>query len=226
MGGCALNCSANPIAYEFFDNVWLMPNPGDAGSAVGAVLAKNPQWRIEKFTPYLGYDMGYRSSNEEIVDHLLKNQLCGLARGPAEYGPRALGNRSLIADPRGPEIKDRVNEIKHRERFRPFAPAILAEHASEYFNIPNDRSSDFMQMIYRCKKPDLFPGIVHIDRTSRVQTVQKDSGEFRKLLEIWFERTGCPMLLNTSLNIKGEPMVNDHSDVIRWKYKYGLPIFT
>jgi len=225
MGGCALNCSANSKAYTFFDNVWIMPNPGDAGSAIGAVLADCPSWRIEKFNPYIGYNLGYNVSNNDIVDYLDKNKICGLARGPAEFGPRALGNRSLIADPRGFDIKDRVNEIKHREQFRPFAPAILAELASDYFDIPSDRSSDFMQFVYRCRRPELFPAIVHIDGTSRIQTVQKDSGEFRKLLELWYERTGCPMLLNTSLNIKGQPMVNNHADVKNWEQSYGLPVF-
>jgi carbamoyltransferase len=226
MGGCALNCSANPLAYRFFDNVWIMPNPGDAGSAIGSVLAWKPKWRIEKFGPYLGFDLGYKTSNNDIVDYLEKNQICGLARGPAEFGPRALGNRSLIADPRGSDVKQRVNDIKHREQFRPFAPAILAELASDYFDIPRGRSSDFMQFVYRCKRPDIFPAIVHVDGTSRIQTVQKDSGPFRELLEQWYERTGCPMLLNTSLNIKGEPMLNDYADVKNWQQKYGLPIFT
>jgi carbamoyltransferase len=225
MGGCALNCSANPLAYGFFDDVWIMPNPGDAGSAIGSVLAKYPDWRIEHFTPYLGFDLGYRSTNEEIVAYLEKNQVCGLARGPAEFGPRALGNRSLIADPRGHDIKERVNDIKHREQFRPFAPAVLAELASDYFDIPSGRSSDYMQMVYRCKYPDLFPAVVHVDSTSRIQTVPKDGSPFRKLLEQWYQRTGCPMLLNTSLNIKGEPMVNDRKDIRKWSKTYGLPIF-
>jgi carbamoyltransferase len=226
MGGCALNCSANSKAYKFFDQVWIMPNPGDAGSAVGSVLAWKPEWRIEKFSPYLGFDLGYRTSNEEIVAYLEQNQICGLARGPAEFGPRALGNRSLIADPRGQDIKEEVNYIKHREQFRPFAPAVLAELASDYFDIPRGRNSDYMQMVYRCKRPDLFPAIVHVDGTSRIQTVQRDGSQFRKLLELWHERTGCPMLLNTSLNIKGQPIVNDHVDVLNWRQRYGLPIFT
>jgi len=225
MGGCALNCSANPLAYKFFDNVWIMPNPGDAGSAIGCVLAAHPDWRIEKFNPFLGYDLGYHDSNEKIVDYLEKNQICGLARGPAEFGPRALGNRSLIADPRGKDIKDRVNDIKHREQFRPFAPAILAELASNYFDIPDNRNSDYMQMVYRCRHPDLFPAVIHVDGTSRIQTVQKDGSEFRRLLELWYDRTGCPMLLNTSLNIKGQPMINDHADIKNWEQSYGLPVF-
>lgn len=225
MGGCALNCVANSIAYKYYNNVYIMPNPGDAGSAVGAVLAQHPSWRqLQPFNPFLGYDMGYHTNNEKIVDYLVENKICGLARGPAEYGPRALGNRSLIADPRGNDIKDQVNEIKRRQKFRPFAPAILAEISSEYFDIPGG-SSPYMQVVARCRNPELFPAIVHYDGTSRVQTVEKDGSPFRQLLELWYERTGCPMLLNTSLNIKGEPMVNNQTDAERWSQKYGLPVF-
>lgn len=227
MGGCALNCVANPIAYNYYKNVYIMPNPGDAGSAIGAVLAHNPSWRHyqqQPFNPYLGYDMGYHTSNEEIVDYLVEHKICGLARGPAEFGPRALGNRSLIADPRGHDIKDKVNEIKRRQKFRPFAPAILAELSHHYFDIPGG-SSPYMQMVSHCRHPELFPAIVHADGSSRVQTVEADGSPFRKLLEVWFERTGCPMLLNTSLNIKGQPMVNNHRDAAKFSETYGLPVF-
>lgn len=224
MGGCALNCVANVNAYRYFSNVWIMPNPGDAGSAVGAVLAKW-QTKIDWPGAYLGYDMGYRDSNEQIVDHLIEHKICGLARGPAEYGPRALGNRSLLGDPRGPEVKPRMNVIKKREEFRPFAPAVLAEHAHLIFAMPCDHTP-YMQYAVECYKPELYPGIVHYDGTSRVQTVtKKDNPEFRKLLELWFERTGCPMLVNTSLNIKGEPIVNTHEDADRWEQRYGITIF-
>lgn len=225
MGGCALNCVANRRAYDYYDDVWIMPAPGDNGSSIGAFLALHRQ-HIDWPGVYLGFDLGYKAKNSEIVKYLASKKICGLARGRAEFGPRALGNRSLLADPRGSDVKDRVNDIKHRERFRPFAPAILAEHAHEYFDIPQGRRSDYMQMTYKCLRPDLYPAIVHYDGTSRVQTVDKDQGEFRQLLELWYERTGCPMLLNTSLNIKGEPMVNDHTDVKNWTAKYGLPIFT
>jgi carbamoyltransferase len=225
MGGCALNCAANPRAYKYFKNVWIMPAPGDNGSAIGAVLA-DLQTHINWPGPYLGYDMGFHHDNQKIVDYLVKHKICGLARGRAEFGPRSLGNRSLIADPRGTDIKEKVNDIKHRERFRPFAPAILAEHAHDYFDIPSDRSSDYMQMVYPCKRPDLFPAIVHNDGTSRVQTVQEGSGQFRDLLELWYAETGCPMLLNTSLNIKGQPIINTHQDAEEWTRTYGLPIFT
>ena len=224
MGGCALNCSANPIAYKYFDQVWIMPAPGDSGSSVGAVLA-HKKTHIEWTGPYLGYDMGYKTSNEDIVAHLLEHKMCGLARGRAEFGPRALGNRSLIADPRGSEIKVAINQIKHREQFRPFAPAILEEFANQYFKMPTE-STTYMQYISPCLKSESFPAIVHLDNTSRVQTVNKtDNPQFRALLELWHAKTGCPMLLNTSLNIKGKPMVNDSADAANWTQLHGLPVF-
>jgi len=225
MGGCALNCVANSIAARNFENVWIMPNPGDAGSSIGAVLAHR-QTHIQWPGALLGFDMGYHVDNHTIVDYILKNKISAVARGRAEFGPRALGNRSILADPRGSDVKDRVNKIKKREPFRPFAPAILEEYANEYFHMPVS-SSPYMQFTARCKRPDLYPAIVHVDNTSRVQTVNKnDNPQFRELLELWYEKTGCPMLLNTSLNIKGQAMVNDHQDAIDWSTTYGLPIFT
>lgn len=223
MGGCALNCSANSLLAPMFDDIWIMPNPGDAGSAVGAVVAHYKQF-IKWPGAYLGYDMGSRDSNASIVDHLLEHKFCGLARGPAEFGPRALGNRSLIADPRGPEIKALINTIKHREQFRPFAPAILEEFANSVFKMPI-KSTPYMQFIAPCTEYGSYPAIVHYDNTSRVQTVPKDGSPFRLLLEEWYARTGCPMLLNTSLNIKGKPMVNTHQDADDWEAKYGVKIF-
>jgi carbamoyltransferase len=224
MGGCALNCAANPIAYKYFDRVWIMPAPGDSGSAIGAVLA-HKKTHIEWNGPYLGYDMGYKISNKEIVAHLLEHKMCGIARGPAEFGPRALGNRSLIADPRGPEIKVAINNIKHREQFRPFAPAILEEFANQYFKMPIE-STTYMQFIAPCLESESYSAIVHTDGTSRVQTVSKSNNpQFRELLELWYAATGCPMLLNTSLNIKGQPMVNDHADAMSWSQLHGLPVF-
>ena len=228
MGGCALNCLANRYTGDFFDNTWIMPNPGDAGSAIGAVLANHPEWRIsqEEFTPFLGYDIRGTASNKEIVEYLLHSKICGLARGPAEFGPRALGNRSLLADPRGDDIKDRVNAIKQRQEFRPFAPAILEELVDMYFDMPHgwDRSR-YMQVVARCRHPQLYPAIIHRDGTSRVQTVPDDGSPFRKLLEVWYKETGCPMLLNTSLNIKGKPMVNDQTDSKNFERHYGVKVF-
>jgi carbamoyltransferase len=149
-----------------------------------------------------------------------------VASGAAEFGPRALGNRSLLADPRGPDIKDRVNEIKRRQQFRPFAPVILEEYADQYFDLPRGwTTSPYMQAVGRCRSPDVFPAIVHVDGTSRVQTVPPDSASgIRQLLEAWYAKTGCPMLLNTSLNIRGEPIVNDRRDANRFEKLYGVTV--
>ncbi len=226
MGGCALNCLANPIAYKHFDNVWIMPNPGDAGSSIGSVLAHN-KFRLDWTTANLGYNIEPNASIEEIVDYLDTNQICGVAQGRAEFGPRALGNRSLLADPRGDTIKDRVNDIKKRQQFRPFAPVILEELAHNYFDLCGDSSDHrYMQFISRCRHPELFPAIIHRDGTSRVQTVAKDGSRIRQLLEAWYDRTGCPLLLNTSLNIKGQPMVNDASDARAFEQHYNTKVFT
>lgn len=228
MGGCALNCSANSQVGTFFGETWIMPNPGDAGSAIGAVLANHPSWRVtpDEFTPYLGYDMGSTASNAEIVEYITQHQICGLARHRAEFGPRALGNRSLLADPRGQDIKDTVNAIKQRQEFRPFAPAILEELVNDYFFMPVGwDTSRYMQVVAHCRHPDLYPAIVHRDGTSRVQTVPKDGSPFRLLLEEWYAKTGCPMLLNTSLNIKGQPMVNNIQDAQAFERQYGVKVF-
>jgi carbamoyltransferase len=162
-----------------------------------------------------------------ILDHLITGGIVGVASGRAEYGPRALGNRSLLADPRGPDIKDRVNAIKRRQNYRPFAPVILEEHVHEYFDLPRGFSStEYMQVVGRCRRPDLFPAIVHVDGTSRIQTVKNDGSGIRQLLEKWFVITGWPMLLNTSLNIRGEPMVNDRADADRFEQQYGIKVFS
>lgn len=225
MGGCALNCVANPIAYYYYDNVWIMPAPGDSGSAIGAVLAHTKK-HIDWHGPYLGYRIQPVATNEEIVNYLLEHKLCGLARGRAEFGPRALGNRSLLADPREPNIKSIVNNIKKRQQFRPFAPVIMEEYAEQYFRMPMKRSP-YMQYAVKCKKSKNFSSIVHIDKTSRVQTVNKSqNAELYNLLELWYEKTGCPMLLNTSLNVKGKPMVNDEKDCEEWQEMYGVKVFS
>ena len=118
-----------------------------------------------------------------------------------------------------------MNEIKRRQKFRPFAPVILEEHARDYFDMPVGFStSPYMQSVARCRRPDLFPAIVHYDGTSRVQTVPQDGSGIRELLEKWYVMTDCPMLLNTSLNIKGEPMVNDRKDADRFERHYGIKV--
>ena len=224
MGGCALNCVANTLAYKYFDNVWIMPNPGDAGSAIGCVLAHKREF-MEFSHAFTGTEIPGEYPIDAIIQALQKEKITAVAAGRAEFGPRALGHRSILADPRGLDVKDRVNSIKQREAFRPFAPMILEEHADKYFEMPKQlTSSPFMQFVVKCRKPDEFPAIIHYDGTSRVQTVSKENGNVRMLLERWYKLTGCPMLLNTSLNIKGEPLVNTREDADRWSKKYGVKV--
>ena len=132
-GGVALNCVANAKLGDIFDKFWIMPNPGDAGSSLGAAALAHG-YKLNWTGPYLGTDIPGPYPVDALLHELETNKIVGVASGRAEFGPRALGNRSLLADPRGPEIKDRVNEIKRRQKFRPFAPVILEEHVSEYFD--------------------------------------------------------------------------------------------
>jgi carbamoyltransferase len=225
-GGVALNCSANRILGEYFDNIWIMPNPGDAGSSLGAAALRYGK-RLDWRDAYLGYNISGEYPVRELISELVTNKIVGVASGRAEFGPRALGNRSLLADPRGDTIKDQVNEIKRRQKFRPFAPVILEELVHEYFDMPVGwDSSPYMQTVAECCHPELFPAIVHVDGTSRVQTVSKDGSGIRRLLEQWYTWTGCPMLLNTSLNIRGEPMVNDRADADRFEKLYGIRVIS
>ena len=152
--------------------------------------------------------------------------MVGVANGRAEFGPRALGNRSLLADPRGPEIKDLVNAIKKRQKFRPFAPAILEEDVDEYFDLPTGvQNTPYMQYTAAYTHGNDCPAILHYDRSSRVQTVRKtDNAGFHALLTEWKKLTGCPILLNTSLNIKGQPIVNDKEDGKAFTKKYGVKV--
>ena len=223
-GGVALNCLANRNLGDYFEKIWIMPSPGDSGSSLGAA-ALAYGGRIKWTNAYLGTEISGAYPTDALLRGLLRDKITGVASGRAEFGPRALGNRSLLADPRGPDIKDRVNAIKRRQEFRPFAPVILAEHSDEYFDMPKGFvDTGYMQAVGRCRQPDLFPAIVHVDGTSRVQTVAQDGSGIRQLLEAWYQATGCPMLLNTSLNIRGEPMVNDRSDADRFESLYGVRV--
>jgi carbamoyltransferase len=225
-GGVALNCLANRLLGNFYDNIWIMPNPGDAGSSLGAACLGYGK-RVNWTNAFLGYDISGPYPANRIIDCLLTDKIVGVASGRAEFGPRALGHRSLLADPRGQEIKDKVNEIKRRQKFRPFAPIILEERADMYFDMPRGfDNSRYMQVIARCRHPHIFPAIVHHDGTSRVQTVPNDGSGIRELLEKWYLLTGCPMLLNTSLNIRGEPMVNDRNDADRFEKLYNVKVIS
>jgi len=225
MGGVALNCVANS-KLGMWDDIWIMPNPGDAGSSLGAAAlryGKKLNWK----SAYLGTEIPGEYPVEQLIQELKTKKIAGVANGRAEFGPRALGNRSLLADPRGNDIRDRVNEIKRRQKFRPFAPAILEEHVHDYFEMPsNMQTSPYMQTVASVLDPESFPAITHVDCTARVQTVANNGSGFRKLLEAWYAETGCPILLNTSLNIKGEPMVDNRSDANRFEDKYGVKVYS
>lgn len=224
MGGCALNCAANTMLWRMFDDVWIMPNPGDAGSSLGAAAAaygSHLNWEH----PYLGYDLGGEYPVTEIITELIRNKVAAVATGKAEYGPRALGNRSILADPRDPNIKDKVNLIKKRELFRPFAPVVMEEYAHKWFDM--SFTSPYMQYAVKCLQPDKIPSVVHKDGTSRVQTVNKEQHPgLYDVLSNWYAISGVPILLNTSLNIKGQPLLNDKSDITDWQNMYGQNIIT
>jgi carbamoyltransferase len=224
MGGCALNSKANTLLHGIFKNVWIMPNPGDAGSALGAAAAlygKHLNWT----GPYLGTNIPGEYPVKKIVDALINDKVAPVASGRAEYGPRALGNRSILADPRDPDIKNKVNLIKKRELFRPFAPIVMEEYANRWFDM--DYYSPYMQYTPRCLKPWLIPSVVHADGTSRVQTVNKRQHPgLYEVLENWHAYSGVPVLLNTSLNIKGQPMLNDQNDVLEWEAHYNTKIIS
>ena len=224
MGGCALNCLANSHAQKLFKNVWIMPNPSDSGSSLGAISAgerKKLNWK----TPYLGKNIDGDYPVEEAIDELSLNKIVGIANGRAEFGPRALGNRSLLADPTGEEMKDLVNQIKKRQEFRPFAPVILQSEVHNYFHVDEGFESPYMQYVVRVKDPLKFSAITHHDGTSRVQTVTREQHEgLWELLTMWQERTGIPMLLNTSLNIKGCPIANTKADAELFESVYGIKI--
>ena len=226
VGGCALNCVANSLISDCKDweKIWVPPNPGDSGLSLGAIAWHNRE-QIKLENAFLGHDIWRSVDMRNILNSLSYGKVIGIANGRAEFGPRALGNRSLLADPRGPDVKDRVNMIKKREKFRPFAPIIMAEHYETYFK-GKSNNHDYMQYAEDCLDTKGLPAICHVDGTSRVQTISKDSPSItRKILEAWYARTGCPLLLNTSLNIKGEPLVNTWADAERFSKLNNIRIF-
>jgi carbamoyltransferase len=242
-GGVALNCVANRILQENsqFENIYIQPAAHDAGTAIGAayfiwnqILGKARNYVMDN--PFLGPEY----SEHEIIEILNKNNLnysyyCDIERitaklvssrkivawfqGRMEIGPRALGNRTLLADPRNPKIRDTLNtEVKHREYFRPFAPSVLAEKAEEWFKISKKSlSSDFMLFAYDVveDKQNLIPAVIHIDGTSRIQTVREETNpKYHKLIQEFEKLTGVPVILNTSFNNDKEPIVCSPKDAV------------
>jgi carbamoyltransferase len=243
-GGVALNCVANGrIAREAgFDNVWIQPAAGDDGIAIGCALygrlalQKHPRNFVMKHA-YLGreysgeeisaarnaFPIRFETAAEtfddicaETAKRLSEGKVVGWYQGRSEFGPRALGNRSLLADPRTSEMKDRLNKrIKFRQSFRPFAPIVLAERSKEIFE--GDHDSPFMLMAQNVRPEwrDKIPAIVHVDGTARVQTVCEETNpRLYRLLKEFEKLTGVPVLLNTSYNVKGEPIVETPADAV------------
>ena len=263
-GGVALNCVANSeIANSFSskENLWIQPAAGDAGGALGAALLTGKNMadigKVE-MNPFLGPeysdaqikksldDLGvvYRYISEEneylqmIATALQNEQIVGFFDGRMEFGPRALGCRSILANPKVDGMLQKVNnKIKFRESWRPFAPAILEEESSNYFegivNSPYMLLTSKIKKVYRKnnemnqsqmrgeslykilnKSYSAFPAITHCDYSSRLQTVNQSNGIFYRLLKSFYEKTGCPMVLNTSFNVRGEPIVCTPKDAI------------
>ena len=219
MGGVAMNCVANTKVAELGKNIWIMPSPGDAGSSLGAAALAYGN-KLNWVDPYLGTEIKNEIKIKNVIKTLLSDGYCGIANGHAEFGARSLGNRSLIADPRL-DIKDTINEVKRRQKFRPFAPSILEEFADEYFE---GQMNEYMQFVAKAKHDH--KSVTHVDGTARVQIVRKDcKSVLRTILEEWHSKTGCPMLLNTSLNIKGQPMVDTWEHALEFQRKYNVKVF-
>lgn len=249
-GGVALNCVANGriLRETEFENIFIQPAAGDAGGAVGVAayiynsLLNNqrnfvwqdaflgPEYTDSEIKKFLQQNqINFKEyAQEELIKYtaklLAEDKVMGWFQGRMEFGPRALGNRSILADPRKPENKDRVNKkIKFREEFRPFAPAILEEKVSEYFEI--NCPSPYMLLVAQVKleKKDKIPAVVHIDGSARIQTVnRKQNALFYDLLKEFEKSTTCPVLLNTSFNLKGEPIVCTPQDAYLTFIRSGL----
>ena len=266
-GGVALNCVANGklLSEKIFDEIWIQPASGDAGSSLGGALIawhehfKKPR-KVNKNDSMKGTYLGCHFSNEQIIGYLNKinapfekledkelfekiaqildeGKVIGWFNGPMEFGPRALGGRSIIGDPRNQEMQSVMNlKIKYRESFRPFAPSVLEEDVSNQFEIHN--KSPYMLFVSPVKKElckeineeqqKLFgieklkiarsslPAITHVDYSARVQTVsEKTNPRYYKLINAFKERTGCPTVVNTSFNVRGEPIVCTPQDAYR-----------
>ena len=257
-GGVALNCVANGkiLDQKIFDNIWIQPASGDAGGALGAALAyyylelknikKNTFDNMQgsllgpKFDDneikkkLLELDAVFIQSDEQemikvVTDELIQEKAVGWFQGRMEYGPRALGSRSIIADPRSEKMQKNLNlKIKFRESFRPFAPSVLEENYKDYFNLKHE--SPYMLLVSKIKdeikaelsskeknlfgieklnvKRSIIPAVTHVDYSARIQTVnQSRNGVYYKLIKNFYEKSGCPALVNTSFNIRGEPIV-------------------
>lgn len=251
-GGCALNSSFNGTILNRvpFERLHVPSAPGDDGNAVGAALLAwqrdNPGRGLPKreaASPYLGSTASTEtlenvlrfsgipnlrhlpgSVHKETARLLAEGKIIGWFQGKAEFGPRSLGNRSILADPRSAEMKDRINAlVKFREEYRPFAPSILHEFGPEYFD--DYRESRYMERTLRVReeKRNAIAAVVHVDHTARLQTVKREwNPRFHDLISAFHERTGVPAVLNTSFNVMGKPIVHSIEDALATFYTTGL----
>ncbi len=210
-GGSAVGC-AQYLYYIHHNNQRIVEK--DMGKIIRENVYVGTSYNDEKTTEFLdskkiSYEKLERIELLKKVAQLIADgNIVGWYQGKMEWGPRALGCRSILADPRKAEMKDILNEkIKHRESFRPFAPSILEEYVSEYFEI--DRSSPYMLIVVPVKKPEKIPAVTHVDGTGRLQTVNKDANPlYYDLISEFYKITGIPVIINTSMNVMGEPIVN------------------
>ena len=244
-GGVGLNSLANGKIYDNtpFKKVSIFGPAGDGGTSIGAalfvyrcILKKKPRKKVSNVL------LGSEYSNEQIKEAIQKNglkftyykkeedlikktvnlldnnEIIGWYQGQMEFGPRALGSRSILAKPAPRNMKTEVNKIKRREQFRPFAGSVLQEKTHEYFEVPGrNHFSPFMNFVFQTKedKKDKISAIVHKDGTCRIQTVNKENGRYYRLIKEFYKKTGTPCLLNTSFNIKGEPIVENPKQAIQ-----------
>ena len=263
-GGVALNCVANGkiLQEKIFENIWVQPAAGDAGGSLGAALALwhidqgnkrdvNPkddmngsylgpefsQENIERELKSIGakYEIvDYEKLINQSVKYLIEEKAIGWFQGRMEFGPRALGSRSIIADPRSDKMQKNLNlKVKYRESFRPFAPSILKDDLSSWFDL--DVDSPYMLLVANIKKDkkirmteeqnrlfgidklnikrSIIPAVTHVDYSARIQTVSKNTNKrYYDLISKFKEKTGCPIVVNTSFNVRGEPIVNTPTD--------------
>jgi carbamoyltransferase len=252
-GGVGLNCVANwrMLRESPFERIFIQPAAGDSGGALGtAFYIYNSVLKHERsFVMNHGY-WGPCFTDEEVIgvlersgakyrvvereEELLeataelidRGQVVGWFQGRLEFGPRALGARSLLADARNPKMKDIINaKVKFREAFRPFAPSILKERAHEYFDMPAGMDAPFMLLVpeVRQERRSEIPAVTHADGTGRVQTVtEEDNGRYYRLIKAFERRTGVPVVINTSFNVRGEPIVCTPQDAYDTFVKTGI----